>query len=154
MLKSLNGKWLQYTLNVVIFGSTTSTYINKPRYKMKAQIVQWIVAVWSQFMHKHIFVFLDAISHSHIDNKAYEWSNRKLSLQTQDCAPHSKYGWSRITLHPLFLNHKLCRHFQKDIQSQFNDTSLRSHALITHNPLPHPTYGLKTQGSNLSCALS
>lgn len=53
-----------------------------------------------------------------------------------------------------FLNHKLCRHFQKDIQSQFNDTSLHSHALITHNPLPHPTYGLKTQGSNLSCALS
>lgn len=153
MLKSLNGKWLQNTLNVVIFGST---YINKPRYKIKAQIVQWIVAVWSQFMHKHIFVFLDAISHSHIDNKAYEWSNRKLSLQTQDCAPHSKYGlvqnYTASTF--FFLNHKLCRHFQKDIQSQFNDTSLHSHALITHNPLPHPTYGLKTQGSNLSCALS
>lgn len=57
-------------------------------------------------------------------------------------------------IHFFFLNHKLCRHFQKDIQSQFNDTSLHSHALITHNPLPHPTYGLKTQGSNLSCALS
>lgn len=86
MLKSLNGKWLQNTLNVVIFGST---YINKPRYKIKAQIVQWIVAVWSQFMHKHIFLFLDAISHSHIDNKAYEWSNRKLSLQTQDKYLHT-----------------------------------------------------------------
>lgn len=45
------------------------------------------------------FVFLDAISHSHIENKAYEESNRNLSLQTRGSALYSKYGGARITLY-------------------------------------------------------
>lgn len=153
MLKSLNGKWLQNTLNVVIFGST---YINKPRYKIKAQIVQWIVAVWSQFMHKAYFsIFGCYFSLPHRQQSIWVKQQEVVSPNTRLCSTLQIWMVQNYTASTFFfLNHKLCRHFQKDIQSQFNDTSLHSHALITHNPLPHPTYGLKTQGSNLSCALS
>lgn len=102
----------------------------------KAYDAERAAPVWYQ-LHTSIFcVFSDAISHSHIDNKAYERSNRNSTELYTPNMDDSELNCISFFFFFFWLKATNCVGiFKKDIQSQFNDTSLHSHALITHNPL-------------------